>query len=91
MAVYDTPAKADSNVRLNLPHEVAAPLTPTKSSPPLSKISTSLSNVALATPVKAAAEGSENPSVTFPTVIKPDTEPSIYDALGWNDDDDDLL
>ncbi|KAJ4380736.1 hypothetical protein N0V86_004097 [Didymella sp. IMI 355093] len=41
-----------------------------------------------ATPVKAAVSHEEIAPITFMTPDKQAEEPSIYDALGWNDDDD---
>jgi DNA replication regulator SLD3 len=41
-----------------------------------------------ATPVKTAVSQEEIAPITFMTPEKQAEEPSIYDALGWNDDDD---
>jgi hypothetical protein len=56
--------------------------TPINSTPP----------APFAIPIKAIATAiSEPPLPAFSNTPKQDTEPSIYDALGWNDNDDDLL
>lgn len=66
--------------------------TPTKGTAvPPSEI-TSMPPITFATPIKgsAAIAVSESPLPTLPQKTKDHEEQSIYDALGWNDDDDDL-
>jgi hypothetical protein len=64
--------------------------TPAKAlgSPPRSDTDLTLAAVA-ATPTRSvSASASEVAPITLAFANKDDAEPSIYDALGWNDDDD---
>jgi DNA replication regulator SLD3 len=89
--IFVTPSKAavsSPDSRLPAPsHIFETPAKPQRTSPPTN---TSLTPAVIATPTKTTpASTIEAAPVPFSVPANDEAEPSIYDALGWNDDDDD--
>ncbi|KAJ4320160.1 hypothetical protein N0V94_003521 [Neodidymelliopsis sp. IMI 364377] len=90
--IFATPVKTSTSTRLFREDEHSTSNifeTPTKkvgSSP--STISNQVPPMVAATPVKALAKSVEATPIAFATPAKTADESSIYDVLGWNDDDD---
>ncbi|KAF1837214.1 hypothetical protein BDW02DRAFT_566267 [Decorospora gaudefroyi] len=90
--IFATPTKASGSSpdnRLPLPsHVFDTPAKSTRSSPPHDISSPAV----FATSIKpCAVSTSETAPVPIPASANEDAEPSIYDTLGWNDDDDGFL
>jgi DNA replication regulator SLD3 len=87
--IFATPVKSSTRLFDADPHPTSNIFeTPTKavrSSPPNNN---AMPPVIAATPIKAAISHKEIAPIAFATPAKQTEEPSIYDALGWNDDDD---
>jgi hypothetical protein len=87
--IFATPLKAAVAHADNGPsHVFETPAKPLGSSPPRSV--NSAPAAAFATPTKSVLASAFEAAVPIPSSlsIKDDEEKSIYDALGWNDDDD---
>ncbi|KAJ4296547.1 hypothetical protein N0V90_006592 [Kalmusia sp. IMI 367209] len=90
MAMFATPSKHRTMSPGSPPRDIEA--TPTKviaSSPPDHSNLAPTPRTLFATPFKraATAQVAESPVPALSNPKKTETEPSIYDALGWNDDD----
>ena len=88
--IFATPVKsstrlfeADSHPASNI---FETPVKAVASSPPINR--DTMPPVVAATPVKATASNMDSAPITFATPANIVEEASIYDALGWNDDDD---
>jgi DNA replication regulator SLD3 len=92
--IFTTPSKVVepfSDVGFTAPsHVFETPAKPTESSPPPNP--NLIAPTIAATPTKSIGTTSKvTGSLAFSAAPKEDVEASIYDALGWNDDDDELL
>lgn len=89
--IFATPTKSSTRLFDADPHPSSdifeTPFQGRRNSPP--NDDQSKPPVIAATPIKATVHSKGTESITFATPAKQAEEPSIYDALGWNDDDDD--
>lgn len=88
--IFATPVKSSTRLFDADPHPTSnifeTPVKAVRSSPPTKN--NAMPPVIAATPVKAAISREQIAPIAFATPAKQAEEPSIYDALGWNDDDD---
>jgi DNA replication regulator SLD3 len=88
--IFATPVKSSTRLFDADPHPTSnifeTPVKAVRSSPPTKN--NAMPPVVTATPIKAAISHEEIAPMAFATPAKQAEEPSIYDALGWNDDDD---
>lgn len=88
--IFATPVKSSTRLFDADPHPTSnifeTPVKAVRSSPPTEN--NAMPPVIAATPVKAAISREQIAPIAFATPAKQAEEPSIYDALGWNDDDD---
>jgi hypothetical protein len=88
--IFATPVKSSIRLFEADPHPTSnifeTPVKAAGSSPPINRDATP--PVVAATPIKATALNTDTAPIAFTTSANNAEEPSIYDALGWNDDDD---
>ncbi|KAF3042252.1 hypothetical protein E8E11_003471 [Didymella keratinophila] len=88
--IFATPVKSSTRLfgadRHPTSNIFETPVKAVRSSPPTYK--NAMPPVVTATPTKAAISHEEIAPIAFATPAKQAEEPSIYDALGWNDDAD---
>ncbi|KAF3043118.1 hypothetical protein E8E12_000413 [Didymella heteroderae] len=88
--IFATPVKSSTRLFDADPHPTSnifeTPVKSVRNSPPA--YNRAMDPAIAATPVKSAVSCEEIARTAFATPAKQAEEPSIYDALGWNDDDD---
>lgn len=88
--IFSTPVKSSTRLFEADPHPTSnifeTPVKAVSSSPPID--THEVPPIIAATPIRAAVSCEEIAPIVFATPAKRAEEPSIYDALGWNDDDD---
>lgn len=88
--IFSTPVKSSTRLFEADPHPTLnifeTPVKAVSSSPPID--THEVPPIIAATPIRAAVSCEEIAPIAFATPAKRAEEPSIYDALGWNDDDD---
>lgn len=88
--IFATPVKASTRLFEDDVHQTSnifeTPLKAAGSSPPIS--GDTMPPIIAGTPIKATVSSVDSAPIAFATPAKKSEEASIYDALGWNDDDD---
>lgn len=88
--IFATPVKSSARLFEADPHPTSnifeTPVRAVRSSTPTGNHA--MAPVIAATPIKATLSAEETAPIAFTTPAKQAEEPSIYDALGWNDDDE---
>ena len=88
--IFATPVKSSTRLFEADPYPTSnifeTPIKAVGSSSPTNR--NAIPPVVAATPIKATALNTDTAPIAFTTPAKNAEEPSIYDALGWNDDDD---
>ena len=88
--IFATPVKSSTRFFPEDSHPTSnvfeTPVKAVGSSPPIVRDTTP--PVVTTTPIKATVSNNDTAPIAFAIPAKQAEEPSIYDALGWNDDDD---
>lgn len=88
--IFATPVKVSTRLFADDAHQTSnifeTPVKAVRSPSPVAK--DTIPPTIAATPIRPTVSNVDTPPITFATPAKKTEEASIYDALGWNDDDD---